>query len=361
MSAVSSSSPSSKKRRRPNLDPSRPLHVTTNVKSTGLGDAAAALPRSLGQGKRRVWCGSAAAASMLLEASTTAPPAAPRPVVESLRSLKVRSLTKLVNTLCHDANGAAPPVLALERWLLNALASHDDEEELGEASRADPLLPGGGGGGGGGDESFAMRAANDNLVADLIRGSIPAKVATQIAGKVAAASVAAAAEVAALERRLGAGSEGSSKSKKKKRKKKQQQPVAEGGGQQQGAPDVMVEEHRHSVDVYLPGKGKHVLKLNHEHYQKLRGLWDLRQVERRDSDAGTGGDAGARVDADADADADASADIGGHDADRRFRDALFVLLSRYFALQGRGFQAACSEHVQELLGDELKVWIGTHA
>ena len=50
-----STNKSSKARQAPNL--AFKLHETTQAKPTGLGKAVAAQPRSLGQGKRRVWIG----------------------------------------------------------------------------------------------------------------------------------------------------------------------------------------------------------------------------------------------------------------------------------------------------------------
>ena len=292
--------PGGAKKRHRTLDPARPLHVTTNVTSSGLGDAAAALPRSLGQGKRRVWCGVAVAKSMLLELKQVPPShEPPRPEVESLRGLKIKSLGMKLSALCHEASGAVPPVLALERYLLNALATHD-----GETASTDPLIPGGGNGGG-----FAMRAAADNLIADLIRASITVGEARAIADQIAAASAEAAEEVAALERQLAAGSGRS----RPRQKQKGSGVVGKG---QKGAPKVVIDVHRHSVDVFLhPSKGKHILKLNVEHYEKLRSLWDLRNATAR-SNVSEAPDAN---------------EIG---EDQRFRDALFVILSRYFALQG---------------------------
>ena len=89
---------------------------------------------------------------------------------------------------------------------------------------------------------------------------------------------------------------------------------------------VSVIRHRHSLDVTLRregGKRPRLLKLNHEHYDKLRCIWS----------------GGAAV----------------CDDEASFHNDLYSLLARYHALQGHGFQAACPEKVFEVLQEQFDV------
>jgi hypothetical protein len=97
-----------------------------------------------------------------------------------------------------------------------------------------------------------------------------------------------------------------------------------------------------------PGK---LLKLNTEHYAKLRALWAARHSDRGQLNSSA---ATATKDPPATAAEGARAAAAAKD-DEAFHASLFCVLSRYNAVQGHGFQAACSEHVMEVLARRLGV------
>ena len=226
------------------------------------------------------------------------------PAVEALRSSKVWKLHRQLEAWCYEAGGAMPPALTFERWLLNGLPRTRLAAAAGtvvkgpKGPKPDPLLHA--------DE--AAGAASVHLIADLTRASIPLLEAQSIAEKLTKASTLAAADVA----------------------KTLKQAV-------NGAPaKIELVRHRHTIDICIAGRDKRVLKLNHEHYDKLRAMWRLRKA----GGAAAAAAAAAEV---------ASESSGGGSAkrswDEEFHASLFSMLQRYNSLQGHGFQAACPEQV----------------
>ena len=105
---------------------------------------------NLGQGKRRIWVGALPKSNNIsrdVSEALTIPKAirdahpmapnhvAPSPILESQRAVAVGKLRKQLVDECERER--APPALAIERWLLNALLERDLSNK--QTSR-DPLL-----------------------------------------------------------------------------------------------------------------------------------------------------------------------------------------------------------------------------
>jgi hypothetical protein len=225
------------------------------------------------------------------------------PAVEALRSSKVWKLHKQLEEWCYEASGAMPPALTFERWLLNGLPRRTSLAAAAAGTvvkglkgpKPDPLLHAG----------EAARAASVHLIADLTRASIPLVEAQSIAEKLTAASTLAASDLAKTLKHA-----------------------------VNGAPaKIELVRHRHTIDIFIAGRDKRVLKLNHEHYDKLRAMWRLRKA---------GGVAAAAAGVAAESSGGGSAEEGWEE---EFHASLFSMLQRYNSLQGHGFQAACPEQV----------------
>lgn len=101
-------------------------------------------------------------------------------------------------------------------------------------------------------------------------------------------------------------------------------------------PPVVIARHKHTLDVYLASREKRLLKINHEHYAKLRAMWSLRKgggLAGRDEEEGE---------------------------DEEFQKSLFSLLQRYGSLQGHGFQAACPEQVSLIRNMRVRTHAHAH-
>jgi phosphorylated CTD-interacting factor 1 len=297
-----------KARQTPNL--AFKLHKLGNVETTGHGVAAARRPnRALGQGKRQIWLGVAAAGEKLASSAAVPPSRArARPDIEALRSALVMRLRKYFRNSCLSAK-VVPPLLAFERWLFDGMLQRTEDlpgdvAPSGKGNMVDPLLPVG-----------VTNVASSSLVNDLVRASMPRSTAESVTRQLLAQSAEAVKTVAAAA-----------------------------AAAPNPAERVVVIEHRHTVDVQLitrkcssQGRAipRRVLKLNHEHWRKLCALWRLARGDSAE---------------------DAAAPLPAGSADHAHLSAdLFCLLSRYFSLQGHGFQAACSEHVFRVLESALGV------
>jgi len=274
---------SAKAQRASNLGGKKKLHVTTSVASTGLGEIAAGKAnRVLGQGKREIWQGVQApsttqqttaavdedevdvadpkaplskgqkkrlqqkrakarqAAAAALENTTAegstdmavnAAGASPSPMAEELR---VRQMKLLQKGFLQSCTHHPPPVMTFERWLLGNIPRVPKA-----AAARDPLLPAGTA------KSEYEKSADQFLLADLSRGSMPRPQALQVLQQLRQASNDASSSLRASVQPTG---------------------------------DWIVDAvcHKHSWDVKLMEGGveKRLLKLNHEHYDKLFALWN---------------------------------------------------------------------------------------
>lgn len=103
-------------------------------------------------------------------------------------------------------------------------------------------------------------------------------------------------------------------------------------------------EHKHTFDVYLGKKSKHILKLNSAHCRKLKELYSLTQQQA--GNMGSGSFTSESTDL-------KTANIVGSEvvdsSIHGFHRALFSCLARYNALLGHGMQCALPEDVFQVL------------
>ena len=346
-------------RKAPEFERSKKLHATiTSFAESGRGSAAAStVGRHLGQGRREIWQGHATDVVATKPGADLKWPSAVTPAIEAFRSAKVYKLSKEFSRQCA-AYGRPAPALTFERWLLNSLALEDSSapvrsnkpsssSAVPRTPERDPLLPP--------IEAAKGSAAEAALLDDLARGSMRSSEALLVASKLVTDADAAAKELRAKA-----------------------STVVGGGGEQ-----VVVVRHAHTLDVSLresskasststskrpdeatqqyksndsngsssggsPGK---LLKLNTEHYDKLRALWTMHRAPLKPSKSAD--DKGAVTAATPGDGEDSEEDDENKEA--AFRASLFCLLSRYNAVQGHGFQAACSEHVMRVFAERLGV------
>lgn len=94
--------------------------------------------------------------------------------------------------------------------------------------------------------------------------------------------------------------------------------------------EIVLLHHKHTIDVML-GSKKKLLKLNHQHYRKLRTMF-YRSLVHHSKASSTS----------------SSTDLTSQQ-EVAFHRALFCVLARYHTQGGHGFQAACTEHVFDVL------------
>ena len=306
--------PSAKARQRRVL--SSKMHKLAPTSATGVGGKFATMSnRVVAQGKRCIWAGPGAALKVPRTLSDQFALSHPLPSTEALRAGKIFKLRKQLNSLCRDR---PPPALAFERWLFDDLLFWGIQHARLAAERTEPLslrL----------DPVLFGSSPNDRalktLKSDLVRASIPGNDADKIVKAMCKHISLATDEV----KRHDSGA--------------RQLLGGTSGGQQ-----VVVQRHRHTLDVFLsPGKKgqrrtkKQILKLNHEHYAKLCALWRIHTLKATQAD-------------------DAKQLLEPNSAlEHRFHQDLYSLLARYYALQGHGFQAACPESVFHVLQERLGV------
>jgi anion-transporting ArsA/GET3 family ATPase len=88
-------------------------------------------------------------------------------------------------------------------------------------------------------------------------------------------------------------------------------------GEKGRVPVVIVNKYKHTIDLALSNDKMNLLKLNHEHYNKLSALWRL----AHDKDSKHIGEPLA----------------SGSKEEKVFHDDLYSLVLRYVTLQGPGF------------------------
>lgn len=236
--------------------------MLTQAKPTGIQTTR---KFNLGQGKRSIWIGEERSAfcsggRRRYEGTLATTQMAAK---ELHRATVIGKLRKRLVKMCGNT---PPPLLAIERWLLNSLECRRTEPSN------DPLF--------GGLCFKGQNFSKSSIVRDLIRSSVSEKRALHIAR-----------DLHGYARELMRGGFSPRKD------------------EIQGS--VLYVKHRHSLDVRFGKKSGKVLKLNHEHDAKLRSLWKIAH--------------GKSVD------------------EAQYRIDLYCLLSRYFCIQGHGFQAACPE------------------
>ena len=184
----------------------------------------------------------------------------------------------------------SPPALAFERWFQTNEMLYQESFEKKKKITWTSIQKG------------ASAPAADILKQDLVRASYSTGEAERIVCATYQHTATAALDLVTKRAEL---------EKKKNNKKK--------------APNaVQVVRHAHTLDLFL--SKKHILKLNHEHYDKLAALW---KVSHDDSTT--------------DDDDDTTTTTAA------FHNDLYSLLARYYSIQGPGFQAACPEQVFDIL------------
>jgi phosphorylated CTD-interacting factor 1 len=295
-----------KKRKRANLR--QELHTVTLAPATGKGNTAAK-GHKVQTGKRaKIWNS---------EVRTVRPPnltklgyAPHDPAVEDFRHACVAKSRAKLQALCARENLVAP-LMAWERWQSSSkLAEQLACIKQKGGKLADFILP------------ENPNEVDQGLVDDLVRASMEPLVARNVVIELTKASAQLVAEITTLEKNGGKG-KGKAKGTGK----------AKGGRNAQTA--VAVVEHKHTFDVSLgkQSKTKKLLKLNTQHYNKLRELFK-RHVPTPPQQEG---EAAAEID------------------EQKFSACLFNMLSRYNALLGHGMQCALSEHGFDALKGALDV------
>ena len=307
--------PSAKARQRPVL--SSKMHKLAPTSATGIGKKIATKPnRVLAQGKRCIWAGPGAVLKVPRTLGQQFALSRPLPSTEAARAGNIFKLRKQLNSLCRDR---VPPVLAFERWLFDDLLYSEIQHACLAAERngallqrEDPVLFG----------SSPNNRALKTLKSDLLRASIPPKDVDRIIKAMCKHISLATGEV-----------------------QRHDLQVRKLVGKTTGGKQVVVQRHRHTLDLFLSRGGekgqckskKRILKLNHDHYAKLCALWRIHTLkETRVHDV-------KRL-------LEPSSEL-----EHRFHEDLYSLLARYYALQGHGFQAACPESVFRVLQEKLCV------
>jgi hypothetical protein len=339
-----------KKRQVPKL--THKLHKLQPTISNGLGAIILTVSnRKIGQGKRQIWHGYNN--SLLLSKKHLQvldkvnvkqkiiyyKHANLIPNVESKRAFWVFKLKKQFTINCQQYK-ITPPLLAYERWIydnllykelyLNQKVIIDHDKFLSPVN--DPSI---------------LKNINQTIFNDLIRGNMSKINAKNVIEKLYINSVEASKDVYMYKCKLLNNNTNSNKAtdnknqnKKNNNKKKKKQNVLK------QLPKVVVTKHRHTLDLTIEGLNKkHLLKLNHEHYRKLLCMWCITNIN----------DDNARKKEEL-----LTLFIDNNTSNNKnppststllseFHNDLYILLSRYYALQGHGFQAACPENVFKIL------------
>ena len=223
--------------------------------------------------------------------------APPRPLVEVARLQKMKSLRKLLSSLCAKAD-AEPPVMAFDRWVARArLPSERTGGVSTSGARDDPLVP-------------SRAAFDEQLVKDLGRsGSLTDEAARGIATEMAAAAAKAADHL-----------------------------HHEAGSRADGEAAVVVTAYGPSLWRLSLSGHAHAphADVSHAHFDKLAHLHS-RQVAAQ-SAAQSAGEGGA------------SSEPGV-----LLRTRLFCALTRYQALGGHGSQCAVPPACFDVLRERLHV------
>ena len=366
----------SQKRMRINQSLTSKLHTLTNVEQKF---AAVLTPgRITGAKNNNIWdfkiallqhemslgSGTASVTSSVMISSV-------QPTVEKLRHRCVTESRDHLNQLCKD-HDIIPPLMAWERWQANSMlqeqlrrrSDHNRnssscydmvtfESTSNKYSRkvrsphhlADDILP------------SDVKHVDRGLVQDLQRGGIQdEKDAVEIALDLVIHSKKLIDRIQSYARSCIPGKDVVLRGNKKKQRKQLQQ-IHQASAAVDLEPTIV--NHKHTYDVYLGCKSKHILKLNTSHYRKLRELFLL---VNRSTDNCTVTAACSNLSMDSSSNDLSSltfggaegTDIGQDEVTRAFHAGLYSMLARYNALLGHGMQCALPEHVFEILHDHVQ-------
>jgi len=286
-----------------------PRHKTTTECATGLGSKAAR-KQKVKAGKSNIWNPSVcyiipekktkSSFTTKKETNLNIPPSCG---VEFLRMTSSnflrKQLTKLRKSYRNDENDGSmkPAVMAYERWLMryflqNTVTTDDD----------DPIIP---------SPSDDMEI-DAGFVKDLVKtGGDTEETARTVVEDFYKLSKTAALAI--------------SKEKCKK----------------SCLEKVVVLQHRHSFDVILSKNKDKLLKINPDHYEKLKVMYMKQQSTEQKLVGNKRKEKEGKI--------ETVFDVS------EFHRRLFCVLSRYHSIQGHGFQAACTEHVFDVLHEYFDV------
>mmetsp|Transcript_61763 Transcript_61763/g.145575 ORF Transcript_61763/g.145575 Transcript_61763/m.145575 type:complete len:720 (+) Transcript_61763:199-2358(+) len=268
--------------------------------------------------------------------------------VEAFRNRCVARCREMLGQLVQP--DPAPPVMSWERWQANSKLA---EEEAGWGTRPkmggqhrEPLLP-----------ADAKLADAKGLVSDLLR-------CASVGGDRAKAQ--------AVVEKLNAFAESLSKEIGKKSE----------GAKKAAEEAVSVVEHKHSCDVFRRVEPKRLLKVNRQHFEKLKRMHELTAAlceecgepaptaEQPDAQAAGSEGSGSKKKKkkkknkdDADTKTSVNSSNGNNDSNKSstnsssgtsvFERDLYLMLSRYNSLLGHGMQCALPENVFTVLDKRL--------
>lgn len=284
------------------------------------------------------------------------------PCVENLRHRYVSESRDYLRKLCKEHN-VIPPLMAWERWQANCMLTQQLRCRNSDANGCsdDVLISFTSC-----DNMYTRKARSNTLTAvdlilpdnignsdqgiveDLIRGGFSDEMAaSSVSKQMSDHSHDLVTKIRNFELACRALIGLEKKATVKKKKGQQQQNTA--AVSISTLPTVL--EHKHTYDVYLGEKSKHILKLNCAHCMKLKELYFLTQqqnINREPSSAAS------------ETSASTSESIVGDKVEdgslQGFHCALYNLLARYNALLGHGMQCALPEDVFQV----LHKWVQTN-
>ena len=296
------------------------LHVLSDSTTpTGVGTVMASIPnRLLGQGKRSIWIGTDKYHSIILhhrinnnnkDSLVMSSSSSSCPTKERLRAAGLFALKKLFKEECRITN-IVPPPLCLERWVQTmemmvltttrpTTTTTNKDTKNQQKTTWNMLVTN--------NNNCAIQLASETFKNDILRASTNTAEAERIVCKLYD-------EILQLKQAL-------------------LKKTANNNNDTKSSV-VIVVRHRHTFDISLSDHPRHLLKLNHEHYEKLKTLWtsthcDNYNVNNRNNNT--------------------------NNEEQSFHNDLYCLLARYYSIQGPGFQAACPEQVFNVLEENLNV------
>ena len=288
-----------------NIKSRMPRHETTTTVATGLGSKVAK-KQKVKAGKSNIWNPDVCYVSEKKECTTSSGKLVenfPNPTcsAEFMRMTSTNWLRKQLHKLrksnksAEDVEFMKPAVMAVERWFMRYSLDHPHRLAAGE----DPVLP---------MPGADLEEIDPHFVDDLVKtGKDTPEAAVAVVKDFYALTRKAALDIL----------------KKEKALTKEE--------------TVVVIHHRHSCDVMLAKNKEKLLKINPAHYEKLKTIYIA--VQESSSLSLTSGKKKKKTKTTTTTTFDLA----------EFHRRLFCILARYHGIQGHGFQAACTEHVFDVL------------
>jgi hypothetical protein len=296
-----------------------PRHEITTEAATGLGSKVAK-KQKVKAGKSNIWnpdvcysekkeCTTSSAGNVVTLESFPAPTC----TAEFMRMTSTNWLRKQLHKLrkshksAEDVEFMKPAVMAVERWFMRYSLDHPHRLAAGE----DPVLP---------MPGTDLEEIDPHFVDDLVKtGKDTQEAAVAVVKDFYTITRKAAVDIL------------------KKEKAVTQEET------------VVVIHHRHSCDVMLSKNKEKLLKINPAHYEKLKTIYIAVQESSSSSSSSlTSGKKKKKTTATTTT-TTTTFDLA------EFHRRLFCILARYHGIQGHGFQAACTEHVFDVLHGKFGV------